>query len=129
MQSSLNSLVVWVPYHDVDESSLPVEVIPGSHKRGLLPAVKIKHEYGVDPEHYNAEDFTPIHINKGDALVFSSFLVHRTATKPFGDIRIASSFRYDDAANPSYVERGYPNPFKKALDRELIERHGFYPTL
>lgn len=129
MQGSLNSIVVWIPYQDIDDDSLPMEVIPGSHKTGLLPSIKIKHEYGVDPNHFDESQFIPIKVQKGDAVIFSTFLVHRTATSPFSGFRISSSFRYDDAGETSYINRGYPNPFKRQLDREMIEKEGFYPTL
>lgn len=38
MQGSLDSMVVWVPLVNVDESLGALEVIPGSHKWGLLDA-------------------------------------------------------------------------------------------
>ena len=37
MESSLNSLVVWVPLVDVNKENGSIIIYPGSHKQGVLP--------------------------------------------------------------------------------------------
>ena len=41
MQGSLNSAVVWIPLIDIDSNLGALEVIPGSHMKGLLPTERM----------------------------------------------------------------------------------------
>ena len=49
----------------------------------------------------------PLELELGDAVMFSSFLVHRTGRA--GEPRMAASYRYNNVLEPSFIERGYPN--------------------
>jgi hypothetical protein len=48
LQTSLNSLVVWAPFHSIDSSRFPLEVVPGSHKLGLCPGKEQNNDYELD---------------------------------------------------------------------------------
>jgi len=112
MQGSLDSVVIWVPLTDIDFDGHPVEFAPGSHKLGLLetqphPATPEVIDHRIKDEH-----FTPAFAKVGDAVVFSSFTVHRSREK--GDdtrLRMAVSFRYNNIMEHTFIERGYPNPY------------------
>ena len=109
MQGSLDSVVVWIALVDVDVGLGALEVVPGSHRRGLL-ADRLLDGFGQTHELVDA-DFTSIEMHKGDALFFSSFLVHRSGTNVREDIRWSAQFRYNNLAEAAFVERGYPHSF------------------
>ena len=69
---------IWVALHDVDETMGRVQVLPGSHKRGVRPVFESQGVGGVQCEIY--EDETDWHVSnfeKGDVLIFNSRTVHR----------------------------------------------------
>ena len=47
----------------------------------------------------------------GDLLAFSAFLVHRSGTNSTESIRWSCHFRYNDLAEATFVERGYPHAY------------------
>ena len=51
---------------------------------------------------------------------FSGFLVHRTGTKGGDLVRVALSYRFNNAAEASYVRRLYPNPYTYRGDMSLL---------
>ena len=118
MQGSLNSIVVWLPLMDVNINLGALEVVPGSHLDGLVSEGK---EAGFGKVNcYDDSDFEPVEVNAGDALFFSSFLVHRSGTNVTDRIRWSCHFRYNDLDEVSYIRRGFPNPYiYKPID-ELV---------
>lgn len=120
VQGSLDGVVVWLPLVDVDKDNFPLEVIPGSHKRGLLPmrgegnAVR-----EVAPDQYREEDFIPAEVEVGDVIFMSMFTIHRTSTHGTpGRLRLAASTRFDNAAEQTYVARCYPTAYERMVHRE-----------
>jgi len=65
-------------------------------------------------------DFQPIEVQRGDAIVFSSFLVHRSGTNSTESIRSSCHFRYNNLLEEILIQRGYPHPFIYRLQGELI---------
>jgi phytanoyl-CoA hydroxylase len=109
MQGSLNSVVVWLPLHDIDRSLGALEIVPASHRLGLL-ATEVIERFGK-VEGFDDSDFQPVEVEQGDLLVFSSFLVHRSGTNSTDSIRWSCHFRYNDLAEPTFIERGYPHAY------------------
>ena len=111
MQGSLDALVAWVPFVAVAPGWNTLEVVPGSHRTGLLPSVP--HVFGseVAPGHYTDGDFVPLSAAPGDVVLFSMFLVHRTGKGNRPGVRWAASFRYNNLDEASFVDRDYPNPY------------------
>jgi hypothetical protein len=64
--------------------------------------------------------FIPIEVEPGDVIFFSSFLVHRTSEKDDGLVRIALSGRLNNAREKTYVEHGYPTPYKYSYQTDLM---------
>ena len=62
----------------------------------------------------------PVEVKQGDALFFSSFLVHRSGDNVTDAIRWSCHFRYNDLAENTFIERKYPNPYTYAPQQELI---------
>jgi len=125
-QGSLDSVIVWLPFADVRRDGYPLEVIPGSHRRGLLPSVDDPFGHRVAEGVVADEEFRPLEVDKGDAVLLSTFTVHRTGARGGERVRLAGSFRFNNAAEPSFVARNYPNPYVYRPDMRLLQE-GF-PT-
>jgi hypothetical protein len=109
-QGSLDAITIWVPLVDIDKRLGALEVIPGSHKWGLLESENVSY-YGKISEEITASEFLPVEVERGDALVFSSFLVHRSGTNSTEAIRWSIHFRYNNLSEQTFINRGYPHPF------------------
>jgi len=119
MQGSLDATVVWVPLIDINRSLGALEVIPGSHRLGLLRSNMID-GYGHVDEPVDTSRMVPIEVEAGDALFFSALLVHRSGTNITDSIRWSCHFRYNNLAEPTFVERGYPHPYIYGPQEDLI---------
>jgi ectoine hydroxylase-related dioxygenase (phytanoyl-CoA dioxygenase family) len=120
MQGSLDSVVLWAPTTPVTATSHPLEVIPGSHLYGLLDTVEHIMTPTVSDPRITEDQYRPLPMEPGDVVIFSSFLVHRTGETGDGNVRIAFSTRFNNAAEPTYVEHGYPTPYKYSYQTDLI---------
>jgi ectoine hydroxylase-related dioxygenase (phytanoyl-CoA dioxygenase family) len=126
VQGSLNSIVLWTPLADVGPADYPVIVADGSHRLGLLPSVEHVFGHQIDPASIAHLTFRPVELRRGDILVFSTLLVHATSETGGDRVRIAASFRFNDAVETSYVERGMPIPYVYKADMAL--RTPDFPT-
>jgi phytanoyl-CoA hydroxylase len=121
MQGSLDAIVVWVPLVDIDRSLGALEIIPGSHKLGLLPS-EMSDGYGHIEEPVTLPDARPVEVEVGDALFFSAFLVHQSGTSVVESIRWSCHFRYNNLREPTFVDRGFPHPYIYKPQEELITK-------
>jgi hypothetical protein len=121
VQGSVDGLTVWLPLFDVGPRDYPLEVIPGSHRRGLLPSTDDVFGHRVVDGAVQDSEFVKLPIARGDAAFFSGFLVHRTGDEGGAMVRIALSFRYNNAADPSFVARNYPDRYTYRPDMRLLE--------
>jgi len=110
MQGSLDSVVVWVPLVHIDKALGALEIVPGSHRHGLMPA-DMEDGYGHIADPVDAAAFVPLEVEKGDALLFSTFLVHQSGTNVTSAIRWSCHFRYNNLSEKTFVERGLPHPY------------------
>lgn len=107
MESSLNSLVVWVPLVDVNKENGSILIWPGSHKLGALPfdssggfaKVEVKGDF-IQPE-----------LKIGDIVIFSTLLIHGSGDILNDTIRWSCHYRYTDMLDQDYIERNFPNPY------------------
>ena len=121
MQGSLDGFVVWIPLVDVDANRYPLEVIPGSHRHGILPSIENPDStWEILPDHYAERDFVPALCEVGDVIFMSNFTVHRSSTRGDDRLRLACSTRYDNADDPSFIERGYPTAYVRSVRREQM---------
>jgi phytanoyl-CoA hydroxylase len=107
MESSLNSLVVWVPLLDVDIENGSIIFYPGSHKNGILP---FKTNGGFAEVEYDGESIQP-EMKVGDICIFSTMLVHKSGEILNDSIRWSCHFRYTDMLEKDFINRGFPNPY------------------
>jgi len=119
MQGSLDAVVAWVPLIDIDKGLGAIEVIPGSHKRGLLRSTMID-GYGHVEEPVDQSEMVPIEIEAGDVLFFSALLVHQSGTNVTESIRWSCHFRYNNLQESTFIERGYPHPYIYRPQDDLI---------
>lgn len=120
LQGSLDAFVVWVPLVDIDAGMNPLELIPRSHRLGLIKASIGQNESVIDPSYIRESDFIPLEVRAGDVAVMSSFTVHRSSKigRP-GAVRLACSTRYENMDDPTYAARGYPSAYQRSIHREL----------
>src|SRR5262245_50245308 len=114
---SLNSLTYWIPFGRVDRTVGSVEVIAGSHRHGLCP-VRFTHE-GDPPANkiMSPKDLrlvrepdqpgTVIEAERGDLVVFSTFILHRSVPNSGDQVRWTAQVRHSDLAEPEFAAAGY----------------------
>ncbi len=125
VQGSLDGVVVWIPIVDVDRANFPLEIIPRSHLRGILPMIEHgESTWEVHESHYEPSDFIPVEVNVGDVVFMSVFTIHRSSTTGTPNrLRLAMSTRFDNAQEQTFVERSYPTAYRRSVHREL-----YYPN-
>ena len=119
VQGGLDTITVWIPLMDVDATRFPVEVIPGSHLRGLWDGAITDHALEITKGFVDS-DFVPLPAARGDVVIFSGFTVHRTSLQGCRGLRIASSTRYENSIEPTFIERNYPCAYRRSVERELM---------
>ena len=119
-QGSLDSLVLWAPTTPSTLHEYPLEVVPRSHLFGLLTTAPHVMTPMVSDARITEAAFRPLSVEPGDVAVFSTFLVHRTGERGDRLVRIAFSARYNNALETTYVEHGYPTPYKYYYQTDLI---------
>jgi ectoine hydroxylase-related dioxygenase (phytanoyl-CoA dioxygenase family) len=121
VQGSLDGFVIWIPLVDIDEDRYPLEVIPGSHKNGILPSFENSDSaWEVKPECYEESDFVPAICEMGDVIFMSNFTVHRSSQKGDERLRLACSTRYDNADEETFIQRCYPSAYMRSVKREQM---------
>jgi phytanoyl-CoA hydroxylase len=111
-QGSLNAVTLWLPLHDVDASNGTIEVMPESHLLGYLEVEELQNprRFAIRDELLPDLAIEIAELRFGEAILFSQFLVHRSGFNSSGRPRITVQARFADAAEPRFVERGYPTP-------------------
>lgn len=112
IQGSLNGIITWTALVDViDEGIGPLEVIPKSHKWGLLDTEKDEWYRTINDPRVNDNAFISVPMNQGDCLFFSSFLVHRSGKHDGKLPRYSLQFRFNDVDEMRFATKGYPSTY------------------
>ena len=111
MQGSVNSMVVWIPLVDIDKDLGALEVIPGSHLKGLYKTEKDEWFRTIKDDRFNFDDFAALEVKRGDVVCFNSFLIHQSGDNITSNIRWSMHFRYNDIDESTFVARKYPHPY------------------
>jgi hypothetical protein len=112
-QSSLNSITVWTPLHDVNVSNGTVQIFPGSHLEGLREVTVLK-----NPRRFQINDtldetkFVDIEIPFGVSVIFSQFTIHRSGTNSSKSPRLSFQGRYADLSDAHFRDKNYYQPEK-----------------
>jgi len=107
MESSMNSVVVWVPLVDVNKENGSILIWPETHKLGPLPFSSVGGFAKVDVE----RDFIQPELEVGDIAIFSTLLIHGSGDIMNDTIRWSCHYRYTDMLEQDYIERDFPNPY------------------
>ncbi|MFJ4371701.1 phytanoyl-CoA dioxygenase family protein [Pseudomonas japonica] len=120
VQGSLDTITTWIPFMDIDPRLFTMEVIPGSHLLGLLSGNQEQHVLRVDQKHFSEDAFVPVCVGKGGVCLMSNFTIHRSSREGDERLRISISGRYENASEPTFIEREYPFTQHKSLQRGFI---------
>lgn len=123
MQGSIDGMVVWLPLLLVTAEMGRLQVVPGSHRDGLRPLLdEAGDDYplSMDMGGLSDTDFVEVDVPLGAALLFSPFLVHRSGTNRTERARITANFRFNNAADPSFIARNMANPFLYEAPTSLV---------
>lgn len=114
LQSSINTLTLWLPVTDIGSENYPIEVIPGSHKYGPLKTSKDSFGHKILKKNLPKKigKFKKIFLKKGEILLFNMFLVHKTSSHFVNNFpRVACGIRFADINESTYVSKNYFRPF------------------
>ncbi|UTA67635.1 phytanoyl-CoA dioxygenase family protein [Emticicia sp. 21SJ11W-3] len=118
-QGSLDSIVMWFPLVDCGEALGSLQILPASHKDGLLKADTSGY-LGSIQEDLPEEQYVQTEFEVGDLLVFSAFLVHRSGENVTKNIRWSVQLRYNNIAEGTFQERGFPMPYIYKPEADLV---------
>lgn len=107
MQSSSDSLVVWVPLVDVNVDNGTLLIWPKTHKLGPLPFKSIGGFASVEANN----KFIQENFSMGDIVIFSTLLIHASGDILNDTIRWSCHFRYTNMLDNDFIENGFPNPY------------------
>jgi len=120
IQGALNVLVCWVPLVPITVENFPLLVLPRSNQQGMLEGVIQDNAYHVDQTLIDHDAFVPAIADVGDIVLMTGWTVHKSGVENCSGFRLAVSNRWEDAQEPTFVERNYPCAYKKYVHRELI---------
>lgn len=102
--SSDHSVVLWAPLGDMDESMGFLQVIPGSHKAGIVSfknrtSGREPYEPVIPP---SEEQSIQVKMNFGDILIFHQDLLHRSNINQSRNCRVSMQLRFNDMYKQPY---------------------------
>lgn len=116
IQGSLNGVTLWLPLFDTELRHGPPSWIKGSHKWGVLE-VREENSAGSGAKSFSiakakeiaaGHQFESANVMAGQALLFSTLLVHRSELNTTRRPRLNIQIRFDDALALESIERNYP---------------------
>jgi phytanoyl-CoA hydroxylase len=125
IQGSLNCLVIWVPFVKILPNMGSIFYLPSTHKRGLFKTKKHPWFEKIYLTNSEIRKEKKDNIGIGDAFIFSSFLVHRSAINKSKKIRVSLQYRFNDLAEKSYIQRNFPVNYKHAEPKKKIITKNF----
>jgi ectoine hydroxylase-related dioxygenase (phytanoyl-CoA dioxygenase family) len=102
-------LTVWIPLFDTKVQQGALQVMPGSHKAGEVPHTMKVGKKALPASVYENE-IRYIEMARGDALFFSSYLLHSSSLNISDEIRYSIQLRYSSSLKaPSTEMKGTIN--------------------
>jgi hypothetical protein len=122
VQGSIDGLGIWVPLCLIDDDSYPLEVVRGSHLSGLKEPAGGKTDAIWVVADYRDDDYEAVCVAPGDVVFISNFTVHRSGHRGRKNfVRLACSSRFDNGAEPTFVQRAYPSAYTRGVHRQLLD--------
>lgn len=118
-QGSLDSVVLWFPLIDCNADLGSLQIIPASHTDGLMKADTTGY-LGSIQEEIPEEKYVQTEFEVGDLLIFSAFLIHRSGNNITQNIRWSVQLRYNNIAEETFQERGFPMPYIYKPEENLV---------
>lgn len=113
-RGSIDSMVAWMPLFSIGPEHFPLEVVAYSHKNGLISHGFFGENAALetlDPKEFDDTLFSRLNLGVGDAVLFSSFAIHRTGahgiSSPKIPVRIAVNFQFNNLLERSILDRNY----------------------
>jgi hypothetical protein len=101
-----NSITTWFTYGRLDEDMGLLEVVPGSHKRGLIAFKQT--DGGPNPFETVADEpeanYVRAPLPDDSLIVFHQMLLHRSGHNRSRNVRTSIQVRYNDVATADVVE-------------------------
>lgn len=120
MQGSLNSIVIWIPLININIELGALKILGGSHLEGLRTD-RVENGFGiVILNQEEIENLVSIEVERGDLLLFSSFLIHQSGDNITNYPRWSCHFRYNDLEESTFIKRSYAHPYIYRPIDELI---------
>ena len=106
-QMSLITLNVWLPLTKISKKSGGLSVIPKSHKKGLQEHIvnkKLSSYFSLSQSLIDKDKSSSLFLNAGDALMFHSFLFHKSTNNISNKNRWTIVFRYNQLETMPYLK-------------------------
>ena len=117
IQGSRDGVTIWMPLREAPLEMGPPSYMPGSHRLGVAPVIEHGREAdasgsatvsAVDEPVWSRGSFESVGVARGQALVFSTLLVHRSEANTTDKARISLQARFDNLGDEDSRVRGYP---------------------
>jgi len=122
VMDSLDAVVFWIPLQDVDETNGALRVAPGTHKLGLQKLTvddpdneqnnKQKVMHIADLSFLDRFPQLDMCVAYGDALVFSTLLMHASGPNRSDRARFTLQVRFGNFLHPYAIEKGWPGSMR-----------------
>ncbi len=116
---SENAVTLWLPLGDVNEHNGTIQVIAGSHKRGIYPFRRLTDKPSLRYVPFLQRDLAldyevtesphTVVASRGDAVIFKQMLLHRSTPNFSNQIRWTVQLRITDLGDENHRAQGFPS--------------------
>ena len=116
-RGSLNNFIIWIAFTNINKNNAPILYVENSNKEGFIDGNCNSHNIVIDK--YEETDYVPIELNKGDAIIFNGWLVHKTSEFLDNEkIRFAVAIRVNDLDDKYFIENLYHTSYETKMNRK-----------
>lgn len=117
---SLNAVTIWIPFSKVNRHHGSIAVLPGSHKNGIRKFKKtsekliqpdvqfLQRDLQLDEE-VDETDMVIIEADRGDLVIFSQMLLHKSVPNQSDKVRWSAQLRIADLQCQNYLKNNFQN--------------------